>query len=240
MNNVDDRLRRAAAETRQLAEHRRPARLPVGQPRSRRGPLVLAAAFVIVIGLFGVLPLLLDTTADESPLGSAPPVTEAGGPSSTGAVESCSSDGYSRPADDPTLPTPVASSRGALITWALDCDVAALIERAGEDFLTDFGGGGAENLQEWEVEGMGQLGTVLTLFDMSYGVLEFENRSSIYVWPAAYAYESWDDIPADEVAELKALYTSEELDLMRDAGAYLGWRMGIDEEGQWMFLVAGD
>jgi hypothetical protein len=60
----------------------------------------------------------------------------------------------------------------------------------------------------------------------------------IYVWPFAYDVESVEDLTAHErelLAPLGPLDT-----LFVEGTGYLGWRAGIDPEGNWVFFVAGD
>ncbi len=63
----------------------------------------------------------------------------------------------------------------------------------------------------------------------------FAAAQNIYLWPAAAAgtEQDWSALRAAE------LYTPEQLDSMRQSGAYLGYR-GITSEGDWIFFVAGD
>jgi hypothetical protein len=62
----------------------------------------------------------------------------------------------------------------------------------------------------------------------------------IYVWPAAFTYESWDDIPDQYREELYEIFGEGELDQIAGFGSYVGWRVGIDEQGNWLYFVAGD
>lgn len=241
MRHVEERLRTAAAETRRTAERHRPGRVPVRERQRPKGLLVAAGVFVLVLGLFGVLPLLVDAPSEDQPLGSAPPVAETTSPPTTQAAQPvCSSSEGPFPEADTTLPNMVESTRESLIEYAVACDFDGLAAVAGETLITDFAGGGAANLAAWEGEGAQALGTLLTLFDMSHGVIDDGQGGQIFVWPAAHAYRSWDEIPADAVAELSALYTSDEIQLMEESGGYLGWRTGIDDDGHWLFFVAGD
>nr|MDP9453961.1 hypothetical protein [Actinomycetota bacterium] len=58
-----------------------------------------------------------------------------------------------------------------------------------------------------------------------------------YLWPAAATGDE-DDWSAISEA---GLYSEEELEAMQRAGSgYLGYRLGITAEGDWLFLVAGD
>ncbi len=60
------------------------------------------------------------------------------------------------------------------------------------------------------------------------------------MWPSAFAYDSWEEIPSADLEALRTIYTDEELDQIATFGAYAGWRVGITEEGVWRFFVAGD
>ena len=243
MSQIEDRLRRAATETRQLAETQRPATLPTSQRAvGNQGLLVLASAFAVVLFLFGALPLLLDSDTDSAPPETAPLAS----PSSTTAsstslpATSCSAAGFDGPATRPELPEPVAATLGAVIDAALSCDFDALEARAGEDFVASFGGGGAESLREWETEGRGELDTLLELLHMSHEVIQRDDGGATYVWPSAYVHESWDEVPAWAVEELRAIHISEEIESFETADGYLGWRTAIDSDGNWLYFVAGD
>ena len=62
--------------------------------------------------------------------------------------------------------------------------------------------------------------------------------NGIYVWPFAYDVEDADDLTAHErelLAPLGPLDT-----LFVEGTGYLGWRVGIDPTGEWVFFVAGD
>jgi hypothetical protein len=67
----------------------------------------------------------------------------------------------------------------------------------------------------------------------------YAKRMDTFVWPSAYAND-----PAEWTAEdrqwLKNLYTEQEIRGFERAGAYLGYRAGIREDGTWLFFVAGD
>jgi hypothetical protein len=78
---------------------------------------------------------------------------------------------------------------------------------------------------------MRQLATILTLPPT-------RNESGSYAWPTAY-----DESPTD--ADWQALVdagllTQEQVDQMKAAGSYLGYRTAITADGDWQFFVAGD
>jgi len=60
----------------------------------------------------------------------------------------------------------------------------------------------------------------------------------LYVWPWAYTVESAADLSAHErelLAPLGPVAT-----LLPPGSGYLGWRAGIEPDGDWAFFVAGD
>jgi len=247
MNKVDDRLHAAAEETRQLARQLSITKFVERTETRHNGMLILASAFAVVFVLFGLIPLLM---SDTNPPGGAegalstpstPLETVTTIVTSTNAPESsCSSADTPVPAGTERLPSAVADTRDAVIAAAAACDLDALVSLAGEPFTTSFGGGGAEGLRSWEEQGQGELGTLLRLLAMTYGTIELEDGGQIFVWPAAATYESWEQIPDEQLAELGTLYGDEELEQLSGFGAYAGWRTGINHDGNWMYFVAGD
>ena len=184
MNQTEDRLRRAAAETRQLAGRRQPAVIPATQSSGHQGWLVLAAAFAVVLAVFGALPLLLDSTPDTSPAATSPLAVPSASTTTPRETSSCSAAGFESPTSGPpSLPEPVAATRAEIIDAASDCDFDRLEARADESFVTSFGGGGVGSLREWESQGSGELDTLLEVLHMSYEVVETDGGGAIYVWP---------------------------------------------------------
>ncbi len=61
----------------------------------------------------------------------------------------------------------------------------------------------------------------------------------VWVWPAVTTGEGTDEDWQSLVTA--GLYTQDEVDRLQAAGeGYLGWRLGIDVDGSWTFLVVGD
>jgi hypothetical protein len=244
MDSTETRLRRAAAETREVASHAVPPGL--GQePMRGSGWLVLATAFAAVMLVFA-LPLLLGNRT-QPPLGGpdstiATATTEGVAPT-TSVLDSpsdCSASGVPEPQLDPSLPEDVAAKAQAIVSFALECDLDGLAGVAGPRFLTSFGGGGIDDLAQWEDEGRGELDTLIRLFDTRHEVVGGGDGPEIYVWPAAFAYDTWEEIQEGDLAELREIYTEEELDEIAKFGSYAGWRIGIDENGVWLWFIAGD
>jgi len=145
------------------------------------------------------------------------------------------------PAEQGGLPEPVAATRRAIATAAIACDFVALEALGGSDLNTSFGGGGFDNIPRWEVEGTyPALELLVELFDTPYATQDFEDLPRYYVWPSAFVYDSWEEIPPADLEALRSIYTDEELDQIAGFGSYALWRIGITEDGQWRFFVAGD
>ncbi|MEX1092403.1 MAG: permease-like cell division protein FtsX [Acidimicrobiia bacterium] len=150
--------------------------------------------------------------------------------------------GYSDDNDgsDPRdLTEPVKDKLTRIAEAASRCDASALAALASDDITTTFGSdGGPEDIASWS--GDDERFTIITeLFNMTHGVTELDG-GRLFVWPTAFAYDSWDEIPAAVMDELLRIYTREELDQISLLGSYGGWRIGITETGEWIFFVAGD
>lgn len=61
-----------------------------------------------------------------------------------------------------------------------------------------------------------------------------------YLWPAAFTYESWDAVPQEQKEALRPLYNEVNFSEFDRFGGYLGYRVGINDSGDWLFFVAGD
>jgi hypothetical protein len=248
LSELEQRLEQAANELRQAARQSTP---PPFDDRARSatgtGWLVFAAAFVAVVLVMGVIPLLTSSELPEPPVGgSSPSTTEmvvtppTTVPAPTTIAPDCSAAGLPMPAEQEGLPAPVAEARRAIATAAIACDYRALEALGGTDLNTSFGGGGFQNIPLWEGQGEGQLGTLIKLFDTPFATQDFEDLPRYYVWPSAFVYDSWEEIPPADLQALNSIYTEEELDQIAGFGSYAGWRIGITEDGEWRFFVAGD
>jgi hypothetical protein len=69
--------------------------------------------------------------------------------------------------------------------------------------------------------------------------LPYTRERDLYVWPFAFDREP-DQLTAQEVELLTTFATAREIRGWREIGAYLGWRAGIERDGDWVFYIAGD
>lgn len=245
MKSVEQRLHEAASETRQIANAHWAPTLQSEAHQPRQGWLVFAAAFALVVVTFGIVPWLAGI-GDQPPVGDSTPTPTASIASSTtltdttlGTDPGASCPDVPLPGPIEGLPAAVAGKRDAIMAAAASCDMEALESLAADPFTTSYGGGGSENLAIWNDKGLEPTATLLHLLDMRYATVAGEN-GDIYVWPAALTYESWDEVTEEELDELARIHSEGELDLFAQSGAYLGWRVGIDANGNWLYFVAGD
>jgi hypothetical protein len=163
-------------------------------------------------------------------------------PDELAALEGCS--GFSNvpqsyPRDD--LPRAVSSTVDIIIVVAANCDFDTLEAVGGDNFAAGFGGDDPSELWTYEEEqGYEPMYWLMSILDLPHGTVETEN-GTLYVWPAASAHEGdWETTPAADVAVLESLYSEEQMQGFADFGAYIGYRVGIWEDGDWSFFVAGD
>ena len=144
----------------------------------------------------------------------------------------------------PGLPAPVASTRGDLRRAAVECDYAALAAQAARgssQFAFSFGGSNdpAAFWRAEELRGEKPLRNLALLLELRHASRPAEAVTQ-YLWPAAFAYDSWDKVPAADRDALRSVYDDNQLAQFAQAGAYLGHRVGIAQDGEWLFFVAGD
>lgn len=218
---------------------------PARRRRRRRhgGVAALALVTLLVAGACG----------DGSGGGQA---TGDGGDAATTVVPSTSApDGAGRPACsaaglDPTppaqpeLPAEVADVRRRIVEAATACDFERLGRIASEGtsgFTASFGNGGdpAEQWRRLEQAGEEPLRYLVELLSLPHrGVTGAD--PAVFAWPSAFAFEGWDAVPQAARDALRPLYGDSDLESFEEAGSYLGYRVGLREDGEWMYFVAGD
>ena len=60
------------------------------------------------------------------------------------------------------------------------------------------------------------------------------------MWPRAYAYDRWSEVPPEARAELSPLYGPSDFENFERFGTYSGYRVGITAAGDWQFFIGGD
>jgi hypothetical protein len=145
------------------------------------------------------------------------------------------------------LPDAVAATRDRLLTAATDCDFAALLELAGPGLPRDeFWWGTITNEREFKVADRD--GVVRMLVVALSGTKPVEATSgdgdvTYYEWPAASQVLDWTDIDHGElriVSLLNGMSQQEFIDAWELFGGYGLFRVGIADDGTWLFALSGD
>ena len=137
------------------------------------------------------------------------------------------------------LPAPVEEKRAAIVDAAASGDYEALRPLIADRFSFTFGGpveGGA--IAYWQtLERDGDARPLAILAD----VLKLPPTlyRGIYTWPFAFDKQS-DDLTDHERGLLRSVGGEDLSDDFGDGTGYLGWRAGIDPDGDWIFFIAGD
>ena len=164
--------------------------------------------------------------AQPSPPAEAPPPTESTAPGDTGVAEAA-------------LPPAVAETRDAIISAAHARDYAALealLDPA--TFSYSFGESG-DPISYWR--GLKDEGEVPILGDILPTVFSMHvaKTDDVCVWPAAHAKDP-SACTENDLADLRLLYSDDDIRSFEEIGGYLGYRVGIREDGTWLYFIAGD
>jgi hypothetical protein len=142
------------------------------------------------------------------------------------------------------LPATVVETRDALIAAAEDRDWVALrdlIPQRGFEFSVGLAGDPIAYWKDLEAEGEPILDILVTLLEGPWAPNEPTNEGEIlYVWPAP-AVKPAEEWTREDIAILRRTASAREIESYReDIGSYLGWRVGIWEDGTWSSFIAGD
>ena len=135
------------------------------------------------------------------------------------------------------LPEPVAAMREAIVAAASSCDITALSMLGGDTVAFSFGGEpDAGRYWRWnEQEGYGALGRIVDILALPFLIEEWPTGRH-FVWPSAF-----QEFPTeDDWQALTAVFNEEDVDLFKEFGYYIGMRVGIAEDGTWIFAIEGD
>lgn len=164
--------------------------------------------------------------------------------SASGRSSTCSAHtGFSKPSPQPGLPPAVAATRASIVEAAAQCNYQELarLARAGEmPFTYSFGGGDdpAAYWQRLESNGEPVLSILVELLDRPFAS-RAAGEATQYVWPSAYSYERWGDVPEREREALRPIYGDDDFRTFEQFGSYAGFRVGITSS-EWIFFVGGD
>jgi hypothetical protein len=136
------------------------------------------------------------------------------------------------------LPYAVAEKRESMALAAKNKDYVAFAALADkESFSYTFGGsypGGFEAyLRDNE--------SATAPLDKAYKLLSFPHikQNGIYTWPAFFAKEA-KDWTSEDIKMMRELYSDEDVEGFRVYGSYIGYRLGIRENGSWIYFISGD
>lgn len=137
------------------------------------------------------------------------------------------------------LPEIIEAKRQEIYKATLTRDFDALASVATTPFKYTFGenveGGLAQYLKDAEKNNkVSVFDTIPILLTLPY-----KKDGNMYIWPAFFtkSAEEWTD---EDVSLMQSFLTDEEIEGFRKFGAYIGYRIGINETGEWIYFIAGD
>jgi hypothetical protein len=134
------------------------------------------------------------------------------------------------------LPEAVAAKRLAILEAARSRDADAVAALAADQFSYTFGGpvegGPAAYWRELEANGEQPLEALAAILELPDTL-----ANGIYVWP--FVYDKTEDQVTDYERELLSTLPADAATFV-PGGGYLGWRAGIEPDGDWIFFVSGD
>jgi hypothetical protein len=147
------------------------------------------------------------------------------------------------------LPPAVASMRRRIIAAARRCDYAAL-ERLGNEVGRglEFSYGASRSAAHFwrRLERNGSrprpMEALVRVLAMPFarvhanGTLAPRKRARFYVWPSAHRANPGER----DWQTLRTLYPRMQIEQMRRAGSYFGYRVGVTPAGDWQYFIAGD
>jgi hypothetical protein len=136
------------------------------------------------------------------------------------------------------VPPRVAATRDAIRDAAQAHDWQALRALIPDEGFTFSYGGEKDPIRYWkrlESEAHIPIGDILPLVLGSEPGFD----RGVFVWPEQATEDpaTWDE---DDIEELSQIHVQEDIRQFQEVGLYLGWRVGIERDGTWVFFVAGD
>ena len=69
--------------------------------------------------------------------------------------------------------------------------------------------------------------------------LPYAHENDLYVWPGLFL-KTADEWTEEDIEHMRTLISDEEIEGYRQFGAYIGYRIAINENGEWVYYLAGD
>lgn len=224
--------------------------MPSLPPGRARQVVWARARSLLAVGLLAVTVGACNAGDDDAtaPTSTSTPTSTTRQTSSTSVPPTgpdCSASGLaSEPPPQPSLPPPVDETRRAIVSAAVACDFEKLAQLASTGdarFTFSYGGGGAvaDHWAAAEEAGEEPLRRLVAILGTPPRVVTAAEPDHV-VWPSAFAYERWSDVPEPDRQALQDIYSQEELEQFARFGSYVGYRVGVTSDGEWIFFVAGD
>jgi hypothetical protein len=124
-------------------------------------------------------------------------------------------------------------TRDALLAAAMASDWDAIGALIPAEFSSSFGGD-SDHVAYYRSLDTDVPAEIVELLDGP-----FAQAGDLTVWPDLHVRSPFE-IDDEERGALEEAYGAGNVQSWIDAGAYLGWRIGIDADGEWAFLIAGD
>jgi len=144
--------------------------------------------------------------------------------------------------EQPGLPEAVAQKRNAIWDAAVECDWDQLERLLGAGFSYSFGGSG-DAIAFWqglEADGDDPIYYLAELLNRPFGTLPGDKDQTYYTWPSAFNQSGWQDLSQADIDALRPLYGDAEIAGFAQNGAYIGYRVGILDDGTWVYFLSGD
>ena len=143
------------------------------------------------------------------------------------------------PSEDAGVPAAVLKTRAALLRAAETGDYEELRPLVPKQFSYTFGGPFAGGpIAYWRnIEKETDQRPIAILADLLR--LPYTLYQGTYTWPFAFDKQC-DDFSEYERDLLRAVGGTDMSDDCGDGVGYLGWRVGIEPDGDWVFFIAGD
>lgn len=186
--------------------------------------------------------LSTSSTPSSSSATSSSPTSSTPSSTSSPASGDCTASGLDVTLHDadkiPAKARPVAQ---AILDDATGCRTDALVRRSTAD-KTSLSFGAVSPKEVWALpdDESGRYWSTAAALGTPWGTTK--NGSETYiVWPRVATEQYQDDDAAWQEAIDADLVTAEQAQLMRDgASGYMGYRVGIEAQGNWTFAIAGD
>jgi hypothetical protein len=144
---------------------------------------------------------------------------------------------------DEGLPAPVADTRQALIDAAATGDLENLRPLLPDDGFSFSFGASEDPIAYWrrrQAEGEDILGLIQRLLELSHTEVGAGTQGpTMYVWPFAFD-RPYESLSSAELVMLEEAIGPEGMASYEESGQYLHYRIGIEADGTWRYLIAGD